>query len=95
MSDQRFKEVQQKVRRRNQRRQLMTAVFPLMIAAGMILNLINVVSAVREAGMSFGDFLMVSDFGWLVLTWANNPVLVVAALTLFIVGFFGTASRLR
>lgn len=69
--------------------------FPAMMVLGAVLNVISMVLVVRETGMGLMKFLSLSDFGWFIVLWNFNPVLVLVSMTLFLGGFIGFASRMR
>lgn len=70
-------------------------IFPAMMVLGAVLNVVSMVLVVRETGMGLMKFLSLSDFGWFIVLWNFNPVLVLVSMALFLGGFIGFASRMR
>lgn len=67
----------------------MAVVFGFMTVAGMLSNLILSVSAVRDAGHSFFEYLQISGFGFMLLNWDYNSIWFIVSIVLFVGGFLG------
>ena len=68
---------------------LMFVVFAVMAVSGFLSNAVLNFTAVKDAGYSFFDYMMTSDFGFVVLSWNYNSLWLVISLIAFVGGFFG------
>lgn len=64
-------------------------VFIIMFVSGFLSNIILNLTAVKDAGYSFVDYMMTSDFGFVVLSWDYSSTWLIVSLILFICGFVG------
>lgn len=76
---------------RAQRKQMLQIGAVSLVVIGVFLNMFNVFSVASEQGMSFFEYLQVSEFGITIMLFTHSPVLSIVALLFFIVGFLGLA----
>lgn len=71
---------------------LVLVVSVIMFVSGFLSNVVLSFTAIKSAGYSFMDYMMTSDFGFVVLSWNYNSTWLIISLALFIGGFLGVVA---